>query len=395
MRRTAFLLLLSVFGCATAPERARVPVSWDLSAAAGAAFTYLDRKPEAGTVRRVTLDGVPYRGRPTKVFGYLGLPKTDGSRRVPGVVLLHGAGGSAFRSRVGEWMKRGYAALAVDLCGAIPGGEYGEDEFTGHRRSPMGGPPDCGGRATVGEFVTDQWPYHAVAAALRAVAALSDLPVVECDQVGVVGVDWGGYVAAMTASLDARVAFAVVDAPCGFMSEAGRRPTEIRAWRDLWHLESYLPNARCPFFWIAETNDVECPLDELSRARELVDYAPGRLAIRNRIIRSTGPRRDFPREAFGFADEVTGKGAAYPQCVRTGLHGSIASATFDMRGREAKMAAFYWTMDSGNWADRRWKSFPVDLDAGTVVSPVPEGASAWYFSVFFDGGSVISSDIVR
>ena len=52
-------------------------------------------------VRPVLFEGLPWRGRPTKVFAWLGIPKGKAGK-LPGVVLVHGGGGTAFR----DWVKR-------------------------------------------------------------------------------------------------------------------------------------------------------------------------------------------------------------------------------------------------------------------------------------------------
>ena len=41
-------------------------------------------------------------------------------RNFPGVVLIHGGGGTAFADWVYLWAKRGYAAIAMDLNGSRP-----------------------------------------------------------------------------------------------------------------------------------------------------------------------------------------------------------------------------------------------------------------------------------
>ena len=36
------------------------------------------------------------------------------------MVLVHGGGGTAFDAWVRAWVKAGYAAIAMDTCGALP-----------------------------------------------------------------------------------------------------------------------------------------------------------------------------------------------------------------------------------------------------------------------------------
>jgi hypothetical protein len=75
-------------------------------------------------VQAIFYDGIPYRGKPTQVFAYYGLPtkeglskegevlSNDGSSeprgKFPGVVLIHGGGGTAFAEWVRLWNRRGW-----------------------------------------------------------------------------------------------------------------------------------------------------------------------------------------------------------------------------------------------------------------------------------------------
>ena len=78
--------------------------------------------PAAGGVEPIFFRGPAYKEKEfTKVFGYIGLPA--GLRpgdTCPGIVLLHGGGGTAFDVWVKLWNARGYAAITFDQCGDIP-----------------------------------------------------------------------------------------------------------------------------------------------------------------------------------------------------------------------------------------------------------------------------------
>ncbi len=61
-------------------------------------------------------DGLPWKGKPTRVFAWVGMPKLEPGKKAPGIVLVHGGGGTAFEAWVRLWMSRGYAAIAMDTC---------------------------------------------------------------------------------------------------------------------------------------------------------------------------------------------------------------------------------------------------------------------------------------
>ncbi len=138
-------------------------------------------------------EGLPYKGQPTQVFAYYGLPRKDEGTakdgKVPGIVLVHGGGGTAFARWVKLWNDRGYAAIAMDLCGCVPVGSYGK-----WQRHARGGPPGWDASfEQIHEPLADQWQTHAVTAVARANSLLRSMPEVDADRVGLTGISWGAY----------------------------------------------------------------------------------------------------------------------------------------------------------------------------------------------------------
>ncbi len=82
----------------------------------------------AGALQPLFFDGLPYQGKPTRVFAWLGLPPPR-SGKVPGFVLVHGGGGTAFKEWVQKWNEQGFAAISLALEGQtderIPGAPPG------------------------------------------------------------------------------------------------------------------------------------------------------------------------------------------------------------------------------------------------------------------------------
>src|SRR5206468_7943210 len=76
---------------------------------------------DKGEIKAFFYDGLAYQGHATRVFAYVGIPPGANSKsKVPGMVLVHGGGGTAFPEWVRIWNERGYAAIAMDLEGHAP-----------------------------------------------------------------------------------------------------------------------------------------------------------------------------------------------------------------------------------------------------------------------------------
>ena len=112
-------------------------------------------------LRALYFDSVPYRGKPTRVFAWYGAPQKAGKH--PGIVLVHGGGGSAYREWVARWVSHGFAAISIAVEGQTDR-RNGKD----WARNEWGGPARDGIYGDTGLPLEDQWMYHAVAATVRA-----------------------------------------------------------------------------------------------------------------------------------------------------------------------------------------------------------------------------------
>jgi dienelactone hydrolase len=187
-------------------------------------------------VHSLTYAGEEYQGKPTQVFAFYASPITlgeakPGEKKFPGVVLIHGGGGTAFAEWAHLWAKRGYAAIAMDLGGSRPPDPV-FDEKTGadlsrqtdsksRTRLPDGGPGQGHEEKfdSIGGDTSDDWPYHAVASVMRAHTLLRSFPEVDAESTAVTGISWGGYTTCLVASLDDRFKAAVPVYGCGFLHE--------------------------------------------------------------------------------------------------------------------------------------------------------------------------------
>ena len=129
------------------------PRPWDLVALTNPPTWSVLERPASSDVKAITFSGLPFRGKPTRVFAWLGIPKLENGQKVPAMVLVHGGGGTAFDDWVRLWVNRGYAAIAMDTCGQVPVGTYGK-----WFRDEQGGPPGWGGLDQINPRVKTNGP---------------------------------------------------------------------------------------------------------------------------------------------------------------------------------------------------------------------------------------------
>lgn len=387
-------VLLTVAAAVAAEKPAKMP--WDLRRLSKPPRTHEAAGfAETNGVRAVFFDGLPWKGKPTRVFAWVGLPAGKPGERAPGMVLVHGGGGTAFANWVKRWNDRGYAAIAMDTCGAVPRGSYGK-----WQRHDDGGPPGWGGFDQIDEPIEDQWTYHAVADAVLAHSLLRSMPGVDASRIGLTGISWGGYLTCIIAGVDDRFRFAAPVYGCGFLGDNSawlgnfqRMGKETAAkWLALWDPSVHLPRATMPFLWVTGTNDFAYPMDSLQKSYRL---PPGKrtLCLRVRMPHGHGPAGEGPEEIRAIADSVLRRGAPLARVTAHGRKGDEAWATFESKTRIAK-AELNFTKDTGAWQKRVWETIPANLDAAKrkATATVPAGATVFYFNLADDRGLVVSSE---
>ena len=354
-------------------------------------------------VKAIFYENVSFKGRETRVFAYLGIPRSDDGRPVPGMVLVHGGGGSAFRRWVRYWNEHGYAALSMDWNGCISGNEKG-DEQHGHEHHKWGGPTGAEPWKGLDEPIGDQWPYHAVAAIVRARTLLESLPEVDGDRIGLTGVSWGGYLTCIAAGVDQRFKFAAPVYGCGFVADHSRwtdpghalaesLPDTLAAYDATWDPKNFLPSATMPFLFIDGTNDDAYPLDIVEKSRALVKAECTRVII-PRLPHGHCEVSEAPAELFAYADGLFGRGSGLARCRQFGSVGGNCAfeATFDMKGDAIASAALHYTTDLGETRKREWKSIPATVTGDAVHAVPPPGTTSLFLGIETERGLRVTSD---
>jgi dienelactone hydrolase len=366
---------------------------WDLAALAKAPKTYLAEPIRADGLKAIFFDGLPYRGKATRVFAWLGLPKVETGVKVPGIVLVHGGGGTAFEKWTQLWVERGYAAIAIDTCGAIPLHTVDGKKWLRH---DTGGPAGWGGWDQIEEPREDQWTYHAVAAGILANSLLRSRPEVDPERIGVTGISWGGYLTSILAGVDQRFKFAVPVYGCGFTNEHGFAgsveklgPEGSERWMKWWDPSSYLAGATMPMLWVNGTNDFAYTMNAWQKSYRL-PQSSHTLCLRPRMPH--GHESGWaPAEIATFADSIVKGGDLMPIITDQGHEGRKAWATFNSVHPIAK-AELHYTKDTGPWQKRLWEIASATLTEGAASAELPEGTHAYFLNLTDDRDLVVSSE---
>ncbi len=369
---------------------------WNLEALSRPPAVYPAEGFRADGAEALFYEGLPFQGKPTRVFAWLGVPDVGPGESVPGMVLVHGGGGTAFEDWVRLWTDRGYAAIAMDTCGCTPGGTHGK-----RPRHEWGGPPGWGGFDQTDWPTTDQWTYHAVADVILAHSLLASLPAVDGRRIGVTGISWGGYLACIVAGVDARFRLAVPVYGCGYYLETGFGD-ELRAlgqeqaerWMRWWDPSGYLRNAAMPMLWVTGSNDFAYTLPALQASYRLAG-GPRTLCVRLRMPHGHGGPGEKPEEIRAFADSILKGGRPLAEITAQGREGATVWLGFHTEVPVAH-AELNFTRDTGRWQDREWQAVPAAVDtAGRITAALPPGVTVYYLNLVDERSLVVSSEHVE
>jgi dienelactone hydrolase len=355
-------------------------------------------------LKALFLESVPFKGMPTRVFAWLGLPDgASAEKPVPAVVLAHGGGGTAFARWVRWWNQRGFAAIAMDTCGAMPTpgtGALGSADWPRHSHS---GPRGWGGWEQADWAPEDQWCYHAPAAVIKAHSLLASLPEVDTNRIGLTGISWGGYLTCLVAGLDPRFRAAAPVYGCGYVSDASTwtesgmfdklSDEQAAFWRDNFDPARVLPRAKLPMLWLAGSNDFAYWPAPWQKS---VDTAAGphQLCMKVRWPHGHIPEAEETNEILAFFNANLADGNPILSIGTPTIADSRISATYGDE-RPLRSASLVVTVDQGRWPEREWHVLPAQIDTQTrqVSAQLPSEATAAYLSLTSEDWLTTSSEL--
>lgn len=344
-------------------------------------------------LKAIYYDTLSWRGEPTKAFAWLGMPSgIEGDQKVPGIVLVHGGGGTAFKNWVQEWNDRGFAAISI----AVEGQTDRRSDGKVWERHEWAGPKRVGIYGDSNQPLTDQWMYHAVADTVLANSLLRSLPQVDADRVGLMGISWGGVITSTVVGIDNRFAFAIPTYGCGRLYNAanqyGKSLGDNALYRNVWDPMQRLGNAKMPILWFSWPRDQHFPLDcqaasyRAASGPQMVSLVPG-------MRHGHGPPWRRP-ESYAFADAVVQSGKPWCRQTDAELKNDVYEVAF-ASDKPLDQAVLVSTTDVGITGSRTWVQTLATLQEQeghwTVVAEVPAGTTAWFVNVQ-SGELIVSSE---
>jgi dienelactone hydrolase len=346
--------------------------------------------PSDGPIKPIFYDALPSQGKPTRVFAWLGVPETKNGK-LPGVVLVHGGGGSAFKEWVQKWNDHGYAAISIAVEGQTDVRDPNTKQW---QRHDWPGPARDDIYADSDQPLTDQWMYHAVADTILAHSLLRSLPEVNPDQVGLMGISWGGIITSTVIGIDTRFAFAIPTYGCGDLAHADnqykRALGDNTLYQNVWDPMVRLKNATLPTLWLSWTGDQHFPLDSLRNCYH-VQPGPHLVALLPNMRHSHAAGWN-PPDSYAFADSIIETGKPWCRQISADTEDKNIRVEFTSTN-PIDHAVLTSTTDTGFTGNRTWSDSPAELSQNkgtiTATATLPPGTTAWFINL--QSGTLIAS----
>ena len=403
--------LLVLSSLTSTAEDTKREIVWDLKALFKTPRIHKTEERPAKGLRSFFYEGASYKGKPTWVFAYYSTPEGDPPPGGwPAVICAHGGGGTAYPEWVRFWNNRGYAALAMDLEGRLPGGKAHQVEgnFPVGEGHPNAGPSRIDWFGDRGLPDEEQWFYHAVADVIRANSLLRAVKAVNSAKIGLTGISWGGTVVSAVAGLDPRFAFVVPVYGSGYIHQSDNpglsqwfppgnmTASQFRDYQTKWDPSAHLPYARMPMLFVTSVADPVFQIDIFAKAAKAAKAAKGSslLCIRPWMIHAHGNGWSDPVEIGQFADSVVKGGPALPRLGKPMIDPSSRITRTPFTGRDRITEAWiYFTTAKSTWKSRKWHFIQCSIGEKELVAQkaLPGETTAFLVYVFHDAGGFRSN----
>ncbi len=356
----------------------------------------------------------------SQIFAAIARPKAAG--KYPGLLVLHGGGGSAEIGRARAWAARGYIVIAPDLPG-VANASPKEDKVplsSGAWKGPYG----------ADRFVApveNSTIFDGVLSALQSLYLLRAQPDVDTSRIGVTGISWGGYTATMVAGLAGRDVHAVFSVyGSGFYDRGstfqkaselgGMKPEDAAQWLRWLDAGRRAPHLSAAYFVASAANDnwfypsavmatlnaVSGPRDHLfaPNASHAIPLPGGTKQGSNSVpSASDGPGWLAMENAF-FDWHLKNQGAPLLVVTLGKSEKTEAATRVRFRVRSAapvQSAQVFYSLSDAPWPKRKWLPIPaLWLGEGRYQALIPLQSGADWFALVSDTRPVtVASDLQK
>lgn len=327
-------------------------------------------------ITELYLEGQPYKGKPTRFFALYSAPKKPfptKSGKTPGVVLVHGGGGSAFEQWVTKWNDAGFAAISI----AVEGQLDQKDANKKWLKHAYSGPSRKGIYSDANNSISDQWMYHAVSATITARKFLAAQPNISKSDIGLTGISWGGVITSTVIGFDPSFKFAIPIYGNGFLdtmaNQYGRSLAKNLSYKNVWEPGLNIENFKNPSLWLTWRDDVHFALDAQAKTYSLLtDNVANSIKLGIRHGHIAGWKQP---ESYFFAHQVLQNDVSWVETSELMLgKDNTVSATFEIKLNSKVFvvtgAKVNFTTDKGHTGQAKWQEKPAiwhENSNGTVT----------------------------
>ncbi|MBR6729427.1 MAG: acetylxylan esterase, partial [Clostridia bacterium] len=343
-------------------------------------------------------------GELTKVFAYLGIPKTASKENpVPAMVLVHGAGGEADIRWVKKWNERGYAAISMDLYGTGP--ETDDAAVNGQKAHGFGGVLPWGndGEAFRADFERAGM-YQNVINVYNAHTLRLGLDCIAKDKTGISGISYGAVTTTVVSGVDERFKLAAPIYGGGYVDKtktyfANASFKSFVGTSLAWEPSNFAAKATMPVLYVNNNCDAAFSADTTSWTKGVTPNAY--LSLRHGLKHDMGHGMSV-EQVYDFAEKIfAGSEQPYVQIEKEKIQDGILTAELTIPSGLAVESVKLYYMDlpelpynDGSGVENPW----TEIESGTIennilTASVPAGATYAYASVvLYEGSNQFTAD---
>ena len=329
----------------------------------------------------------------TKVFAYVGIPEgATKENPVPGIVLVHGGGGTAFFQWVSYWVKRGYAAIAMDTEGNMPV----EDSLmnnNNHQASIKPHGPMNFAFADKGKPVEEQWAYHAIASVIASNSFLRSFEGVDPNRIGITGISYGAFLTCQTVAYDDRFVFAMpvygsLDQRVGDTYWADM----VADIGELWDSNDILQGNTTPIFYVNSNIDGHFSVKATTESNKKSLHS--QMLIKYNFLHGHDLGAFYVPELLAFADNICLGKEGLVQIIEQPTAEKQSVKITLPQGVTVKEVTGYYTTSTELVKTTFWSPVIGDYSEGVAEVSIPGNAKYFYINVKDSRDMEISSHVI-